>query len=113
MNSTPKRLGKAPVVPVVAPKTGIDSSQGNAMVTPNPRRTARREMAGVFMLVTLPFVGCIWGSLRKELRTTDNTFYKSIKAVSVRGEFSAHGLDGGFVGQHQAAAESVREQLAA
>ena len=35
-------LGTAPAAAGVAPQTGIDSSHGNAIVTPMPRRKARR-----------------------------------------------------------------------
>src|SRR3954469_10332192 len=40
MNITPKRLGNGNG----APRTRIDSSHGNAMTTPAPRSTERRDM---------------------------------------------------------------------
>src|SRR5438128_2319640 len=43
MNRTAKRFGKA-AADLESAKAGKDSSHGKAMVTPAPRRTARREM---------------------------------------------------------------------
>src|SRR5262249_20954446 len=51
MNITPNRFGKTraalgadAAASVAAPQTLRDSSQGNAMVTPTPRRKRRREI---------------------------------------------------------------------
>src|SRR5579862_4196096 len=57
MNSTPNRFGNADAGGVSA-KACKDSSHGNAMVTPAPRRTVRREMRGVLFSVSRS-VGCL------------------------------------------------------
>src|ERR1043166_2326333 len=76
MNNVAKRLGSGPgrvLFEGVAPHTGIDSSQGSAMVTPTPRRNLRLESwkrrafteAGFW----LAFIGASPGPARGRLET--------------------------------------------
>lgn len=47
MNNAANRFGNGPGAPAVVvglPQTGTDSSQGNVIVTPTPRRKVRLEM---------------------------------------------------------------------
>src|SRR6185436_7639273 len=104
MKMTPKRFGNAEVV---SPKTGRDSSHGNAMVTPAPRRTVRREMRrddfGVRLgiLITFQFSGfrflIIHTSFIQELGACDNGLDQRTKAIGPGSEAGFHALDGGLV----------------
>src|SRR5688500_9468618 len=116
MNRTANRFGKAAGA-VDPAKAGKDSSHGKAMVTPAPRRTARRDMRltefGVRLGILITFlwhlyVACgVYDSFVQELRAYDNCFHQSIKAISIRGEPGSHALNHRFVGEQQRSAESV------
>src|SRR5690349_14969758 len=124
MNSTAKRLGKAGADPVSA-NAESEGSHGSAMVTPAPRRTARREILGAElrvgsgMLTTFPGLLRIWIHARieyaavEELRAGDDSLYQGIEAVSVGGQARLHFLHEEFVGEQERAVQSVRQQLAA
>src|SRR5207247_2019375 len=111
MNRTAKRFGKAPGA-VVSANDGRDSSHGKAMVTPAPRRTARREMRladfsiRLSILFTFPYLG-VKASFIQELRACDNGLDHWSEAISIRTQFGLHALDRGFVGELERPAQSV------
>src|SRR3954447_12166073 len=117
MNSTPKRFGNAPPV-VVSAKAGSDSSQGNAIATPAPRRMVRREIRSTdfFVCLDMLFTFLLWGfdaPFVQELGTGHDGFHQWTDTVAVSGGGVSHLQDGGLVRKHQRAAQRVREQLAA
>src|SRR5882672_4759221 len=113
MKMTPKRFGK-----VDWPKTGMDSSHGNAMVTPAPRRTARREMRlldfGVRFGILITFLlsgiqGLIYhASFIQELGAGDDCLDQRTEAITIRRQFSLHALNGGLIRQLKRPPERVR-----
>src|SRR5258708_32460458 len=99
MNRTAKRFGN-----VAGEAAAKDSSHGNAMVTPAPRRTARREMLWAdfevrsSILFTCLFLG-ILDSFVQELRTGDNRLHQRSEAIPFRGQLGLHALKGELIGE--------------
>src|SRR5262249_57858162 len=99
-------------------KAGKASSHGRAIVTPAPRRTARREMrwadfgVRLSILFTCLFLS-IWDSFVQKLWTCDNCLHHGSKAIRFRRQLSLHALNRELIGELERPAESVRRQFAA
>src|SRR5262245_20919981 len=101
MNRTPNRFGKAPAVVVSAKAT--DGSHGRAMVTPAPRRIARRVIGlacfEVRLGILFTFLCGLWGrggfgaALVQELRAGDDGFDQGTKSIAVRRQPGLHALN--------------------
>src|SRR3954463_5072721 len=99
MKTAAKRLGKrlAPSGRGAAgsPQTRMDSSQGNAMVTPTPRKKVRREIMEVRVLFRIKSVS---GNVRvltrvQELRAGHNASHQAPEPVAVASQLRAHLLN--------------------
>src|ERR1044071_7208852 len=105
INTTPKRLGKAVVAPVSA-NASNDSSHGNAMVQPIPRRTVRRENRGEDFLsaISSPFglrrerLLHVRISSIQELLAGDDGFDQRTETVVLCRKARLHAIDDGLVG---------------
>src|SRR4051812_5620927 len=99
-----------------SPHTGTDSSHGRAIVTPTPRRNARRERGWVMRVVIarLPFGG---PSLRvpvaadqSKLRATDQDLHGGREPPPVPVQPRDHLLDQHLVGERHGTTEGVAQQ---
>ena len=135
MNSAANRLGKSGQSrrsPASPPQTGIDSSQGRAIVTPAPRSNVRRLIRSLVRSWLVPGRMCSdstdssssmndlihsRGSSRPRLFRNCGlvtiALDQTAEAVAVGREPVAHRLDRRVVRRQQAASQGVGQQLAA
>src|SRR5688572_24770987 len=102
MKSTAKRLGKGELG--VAANADMDSSHGNAMVTPAPRRTVRRDS-----LISLAFLH--GRAFLQELRAGDDGLDQRAESIVIRRELRVHPLDERLIRQQKRAAQGVYQHF--
>src|SRR4051794_8107848 len=111
MNRTAKRFGKLPGI-VESAKAGSDSSHGNAMATPAPRRIVRREMrsASLFVLIGIRLTFLfrkIRASFVHELRAGDNRLHQGREAIAICSQRSSHALHGEIIGEQKGPSKRI------
>src|SRR5690349_1097214 len=118
MKSAAKRFGNL-VVPtalsstgVSAPQTRTDSSHGNAMVTPTPRRNVRRDSFQVLLFIRLVPRQIRLRPRIQKLRARDDAFDEHAEAMIARSELRFHLSHERFITQNECSAEAISEQLA-
>src|SRR6516225_8619023 len=122
MKSAANRLGKLSGVAVSA-KAESDSSHGNAIVTPAPRSTARREMRfedscvgrgiSVTLLLEIGLFDQIGISPVQKLGTRHEGLDEHGKPVAITDEPGFHPLNERFIGELERPAQSIAEQFPA